>query len=167
MRHGCGNCGWGNTSNVATCKSEGIVGKSLSKWMVGKGVSTRQRCQNRDYDPLFLCLALNLCRILRGHGTVSVCYLTYHVTVTSVSERVSGPTVNGLLLVRQKNDPECYSIVCRSIAIAVLSDYNLWMWLFVFYSYHICCRQQQQILLVMAVHAACFGRTDRPQALST
>jgi len=29
------------------------------------------------------------------------------------------------------------------------------------------CRQAQQILLVMSVHAACFCRDDHPEALST
>jgi hypothetical protein len=42
MRHGCVNFGWGNISNETACKSQGIRGKSLSKWIVGKGISECQ-----------------------------------------------------------------------------------------------------------------------------
>jgi hypothetical protein len=42
MRHGWRFLVGGNTSNVATCKSEGNGDKSLLKWMVGKGNSECQ-----------------------------------------------------------------------------------------------------------------------------
>lgn len=34
--------GWGNTSNMATRKSEGNGDKGLLKWIVGKGISECQ-----------------------------------------------------------------------------------------------------------------------------
>jgi hypothetical protein len=37
-----GMFGWGNISNMATCKSEGNGDKGLLKWMVGKGISECQ-----------------------------------------------------------------------------------------------------------------------------